>query len=97
METFLLYCDLSTMKCTVDDINNTLQGFSDCFIQVNNSLWFFRYDIKRDVNPLPKEENIFYKHFEKFTSKESIFFIEILSNKYFYEFPDTVHNWLQQD
>ena len=79
MKTFLLYCDLATMNCTSNEINETLQSFAESFSQVNDSLWFFKYDVAHDLNPLPKEEHLFYDHFERFTNKNSIIFIEQLS------------------
>ena len=53
MTTFLLYCDLATMNCTADNINETLASFADSFSQVNDSLWFFKYDVHRSNSPLP--------------------------------------------
>lgn len=96
MEFFLLYCDLSTLKCTSDEINVTLNSFTESYSQVNDSLWFFKYDAKT-FNPLPKEEYIFYEYFEQFITENSIIFIEKLRNDYYYQLPDTNHDFLQQD
>lgn len=97
MKTFLLYCDLSTMNCTVDKINATLNSFTSSFIQVNDSLWFFKYDVESDFDPLPKEEHLFYDYFRQFTSENSTIFIDILHDKYYYQFPDAVCDFLELD
>ena len=91
---FALYCDLSTMYCTAQDINDELSKFAKSYVQANNSLWFFRYPSGFDGNPLPKDEHLFYDHFEKFTDEESIIFIEILRDDHFYNLPDSVHQFL---
>lgn len=96
MKYFLLYCDLSTMKCTADEINSTLENFARSYSQVNNSLWFFKYNEETDLNPLPKEEHLFYDYFEKFTNENSIIFIEKLRNDHFYQLPETSHRFLEQ-
>ena len=97
MKIFLLYCDLSTMHCNTTEINEVLNSFASSFQQVNGSLWFFKYDAAHDFNPLPKEEHLFYDHFEQFTDKNSIIFIEQLSDDYFYQLPDKIHDFLSQD
>lgn len=94
---FLLYCDLSTMNCTVNDINVELQKFTNGYAQVNDSLWFFKYPDGFDGNPLPKDEHLFYDHFEKFTNDSSIIFIEILRRDHYYNLPDEVHSFLESD
>ena len=97
MKYFLLYCDLSTMKCSSDEINSTLSVFTESYSQVNNSLWFFKYDAENDFNPLPKEEHLFYDHFEQFVTENSIIFIEKLRDDHYYQLPDANHEFLQQD
>ncbi len=95
MQIFLLYCDLSTLKCTSDEINATLNSFTESYSQVNDSLWFFKYD--KNFSPLPKEEYIFYEYFEQFVTENSIIFIEKLHNGHFYQLPDISHSFLEQD
>lgn len=97
MLNFLLYCDLSTMSCTVEDINAELQKFSDDYAQVNDSLWFFKYPDGYDGNPLPKDEHLFYDHFRKFTNGHSIIFIEILHRNHYCILPDKVYSFLESD
>lgn len=97
MTTFLLYCDLATMNCTAGNINETLASFADSFSQVNDSLWFFKYDVHLSDSPLPKEEVLFYDFFEKFTDENSIIFIEKLHDTHFYQLPDETHDFLSQD
>jgi hypothetical protein len=97
MKTFLLYCDLSTMLCTADEINEALNSFASSFLQVNDSLWFFKYDAEHDFDPLPKEEHLFYDYFEQFTTEDSIIFIELLNDDYFYQLPEEIHDFLSQD
>lgn len=97
MQKFILYCDLSTMNCTADDICNELEKFTMDYVQANNSLWFFKYDDKSDFDPLPNDEHLFYDHFEQFTNEESIIFIEILRRDHYYNLPDDVHNFLERD
>lgn len=97
MQKFILYCDLSTMNCSADDICKQLKMFTMGYVQANNSLWFFKYDDERDFDPLPNDEHLFYDHFEQFTNEESIIFIEILRRDHFYNLPDDVHNFLEQD
>ena len=97
MKNFLLYCDLSTLKCTSDEINVVLDSFSESYSQVNDSLWFFKYDIKNYFSQLPKEEYIFQHYFEQFITENSIIFIEKLHDNYYYQLPDTNHDFLQQD
>ena len=94
---FLLYCDLPTMNCSADEICKELSSFSSGYIQVNSSLWFFKYPDGFDGNPLPKDEHLFYDHFEKFTNEESNIFIEILRNDHYYLLPEEVHRFLEQD
>ncbi len=96
MQKFILYCDLSTMNCTSNDICKELEKFTMGYAQVNNSLWFFKYDNESDLDPLPNDEHLFYDHFEQFTNEESIIFIEILRNDHYYNLPDDVHNFLEQ-
>ena len=97
MKTFLLYCDLSTMLCTADEINEALNSFASSFLQVNDSLWFFKYDAEHDFNSLPKEEHLFYDYFEQFTDENSVIFIQRLNNDYFYQLPDEIHDFLSRD
>ncbi len=97
MQKFILYCDLSTMNCSADDICNELEKFTMGYAQANNSLWFFKYDNESDFTPLPNDEHLFYDHFEQFTSEESIIFIEILRHDHYYNLPDDVHDFLEQD
>lgn len=97
MKYFLLYCDLSTMKCTADEISATLETFAESYSQVNNSFWFFKYDVESDLNPLPKEEHLFYDYFEQFTDENSTVFIEKLRNDHYYQLPDANHHFLEQD
>ena len=97
MQTFLLSCDLSTMKCTVEDINAILTSFASDHIQVNTSLWFFKYDESKACSPLRKEEHLFCTYFEQLTNKDSIIFIEKLTDKHYYNLPDIFHDFLVQD
>ena len=97
MLTFLLYCDLSTMTCTSYDINAELKKISRSHVQVNDSLWFFKYPDDFDGNLLPKDEQLFYDHFEKFTNENSIIFIEVLRNDHYYNLPDEVSSFLESD
>lgn len=97
MQKFILYCDLSTMNCTADDICKELEKFTLGYVQTNNSLWFFKYDNESDFNPFSNDEHLFYDHFEKFTNEESIIFLEILRRDHYYNLPDDVHNFLEQD
>lgn len=97
MLTFLLYCDLSTMNCTSYDINVELEKISGSYVQVNDSLWFFKYPDGFDGNPLPKDEHLFYDHFEKFTNENSVIFIEFLRNDHYYNLPDEVSSFLESD
>lgn len=97
MQKFILYCDLSTMNCTVNDINKELEKFTLGYRQANHSLWFFKYDNENDFNPLPNDEHLFYEHFEQYTNEESIIFIGILRHDHYYNLPDNVHNFLEQD
>ncbi len=97
MLTFLLYCDLSTMNCTSYDINVELKKISGSYVQVNDSLWFFKYPDSFDGNPLPKDEHLFYDHFEKFTNENSVIFIEVLRNDHYYNLPDEVSSFLESD
>lgn len=91
---FLLYCDLSTMNCTAQDINAELSKFADSYVQATDSLWFFRYPDGFDGNPLPREEHLFRDHFKKFAGEDGIIFIEIMKNDYFYNLPDSAHQFL---
>ena len=97
MKKFLLYCDLSTLKCTSDEINVVLDSFAESHSQVNDSLWFFKYDVENDFDPLPKEEHLFYDYFEQFVTENSIIFIEKLRDDHYYQLPDANHDFLQQD
>ena len=97
MSKFLLYCDLSTMNCSASDICRELSQFSNDYVQVNSSLWFFKYSDSSANSPLPKDEYLFYEHFEKFTNENSIIFIEILHDEHYYILPDKVHRFLEKD
>lgn len=97
MQKFILYCDLSTMHCTANDICRELSDFAIDYVQVNQSLWFFKYDNESDLNPLPNDEHLFYDYFEKFTNEESIIFIEILRKDHYYQLPDEAHHFLKTD
>ena len=94
---FLLYCDLSTMNCSAADICDELRVFAYDYIQVNPSLWFFKYSAVINVSPLPKDEYLFYEHFEKFTDDNSVIFIEILHDNHYYILPEKVHHFLETD
>ena len=63
MQKFLLYCDLSTMNCTSNDICKELSTFTISYVQATSSLWFFKYDNERDLDILPNYEHLFYDHF----------------------------------
>ena len=97
MQKFILYCDLSTMNCTVDDICKELEKCTMGYMQANSSLWFFKYDDESHLNSLPNEAHLFYEHFEQFTNKESILFIEVLRYDHYCNLPDDVRNFLEQD
>lgn len=94
---FLLYCDLSTMKCTVADIEKELSRFASSFVKVNNSLWFFKYPNSYDGSPLPKEEHLFLDYFDKFTHDDSIIYMEKISDNYYFNLPDDICGFLEQD
>lgn len=94
MLNFLLYCDLSTMNCSASDINTELSDFANSYVQVNNSLWFFKYPDGFDGNPLPKDEHLFYDHFEKFTDEDSVIFLAILDKNHYYNLPENVVQFL---
>ncbi len=97
MQKFILYCDLSTMNCTADDICKELEKFTLGYVQANNSLWFFKYDNESALNPLPQSEHLFCDHFEQFINEESIIFIDPLRRDYYYNLPNDLHNFLDQD
>ena len=46
---------------------------------------------------LPTEENIFYDHFEKFTNEDSIIYLDVVQKQSFYNLPDNVSEFLQED
>lgn len=96
----MLYCDLSTMKCTSDDINRELAQFSSSYVQVNNSLWFFKYDDDFNSSCLQKDEVIFYEYFEKHLKEDSIIFISLLnshdSRGRMYQLPAHIDTYLQE-
>ncbi len=94
---FILYCDLSTMNCTALDINEELSSFAKSYLQVNNALWFFKYPNIFAGSYLPKEEHLFYDHFEKFTSENSIIFLSLLDDKYYYNLPEIADQFLCSD
>jgi hypothetical protein len=85
------------MNCTSYDINVELKKISGSYVQVNDSLWFFKYPDSFDGNPLPKDEHLFYDHFEKFTNENSVIFIEVLRNDHYYNLPDEVSSFLESD
>lgn len=94
---FILYCDLSTMNCVASDINEELSSFAQSYVQVNNALWFFKYTNTFAGSCLPKEEQLFYDHFEKFTNKDSIIFLSMLDDKYYYNLPEIANQFLCSD
>lgn len=94
---FLLYCDIPTLNCTADDINLELSTFAKSYIQVNDSLWFFKYPDGFDGSFFSKEEHLFYDHFEKFAGKTGNVFIERLTNNDFYQLPDEVCDFLSRN
>lgn len=97
MLTFLLYCDLPTMNCNVEDINQKLSSFASSYIQVNDSLWFFKYPNEFDGSFLPKEEHLFYEYFDNFVNADSIIFINRLSERHYYVLPKEVARFLDED
>ena len=74
-----------------------LKKISRSHVQVNDSLWFFKYPDDFDGNLLPKDEQLFYDHFEKFTNENSIIFIEVLRNDHYYNLPNEVSSFLESD
>jgi len=85
------------MDCSASDINNVLSGFSSYYVQVNDSLWFFKYTDEFDGNYLSKEIALFYNHFEKITNDRSRIFISRLESHYYYYLPEEIHNYLEQE
>lgn len=94
---FMLYCDLSTMRCTASDINTELASFADSYVKVNDALWFFKYPNRFDGSFLSKDEFLFNKYFEKFTDEESIIFLSVLDDRNYYNLPDIVCDFLSSD
>ena len=93
----MLYCDLSTMSCCADDIDNELSSFARSFLRANNSLWFFECSNEFNGSFLPTEENIFYDNFEKYTNEDSIIYLDVVQKQSFYNLPDNVSEFLQED
>lgn len=85
------------MACSADDIDNELSSFARLFLRVNNSLWFFECSDEFNGSFLPAEESIFYDHFEKFTDKGSIIYLDVVQKQSFYNLPDNVSEFLQED
>lgn len=85
---FLLYCDLSTMSCTTADINLELYDFAKSFVQINDSLWLFKYPSGFNGSPLQKPNYLFLEYFEKFTNDDSVIFIQQLDGNDYYSLPD---------
>lgn len=96
MKVFLLYCDLATISCTSEKINSTLDSFADSYIQVNDSLWFFKYDSSSDFDPLPIHEHLCYDYFNQYVSENSLFFMEELSPNFYSIFPEEVSYFLDR-
>lgn len=96
---FLLYCDLPTMNCTAQDINQELSEFADSYVQVNDGLWFFKYPDTYTGSFLAKGEQLFYDHFEKFTDDSSIMFLSKfdLDDCHYRILPDAVDRFLDSD
>jgi len=85
------------MSCSASDINLELAAFAVSYVQVSDSLWFFKYPDGYDGNPLPKAEHLFYDHFEKFTDESSVIFLTTLSDSYYYNLPDAANKFLWLD
>lgn len=96
MLTFMLYCDMSKIKASSNDITTILKEFSDSYIQLNDCVWFFKYPDGYNGSPLHKEEFLFYEYFEQLTDNESTIMI-CRMNDVFYDFPDTISHFLEQD
>ena len=94
---FILYCDLPTMKCTASDINAELSSFADFHMQVNDTLWLFKYPEGFVEDSRPKEEHLFCDHFEKFTDENSVIFLAPLDGNHYYILPDAAHRFLSAD
>lgn len=94
----MLCCDLKTMKCAPDDIDQELSTFAISFVRVSDAIWLFKYPSGFEGSFLRPEEHLFYDHFEKFTEEESsIILVELDDRKLYYNLPETVHNFLMED
>lgn len=93
----MLFCDLTTLNCTVEDIESELSSFSNSFTKVNGSMWFFTYPSEFNGSFLPKPEQIFNDHFEKFTNDNSLVYIGILSEDNYYMLSDESSQFLSQE
>lgn len=94
MITFLLYCDMQTMKCTVSDIDKELGTFVNSFVRVNDSLCFFKYPKRFDGYFVPPSEWILEEHLDKFMDENSIVYIEEVGDRNYCNLPDDVISYV---
>ena len=97
MMAFLFYCDMSSVKCTVNDIDNELLTFAKSYLRVNDSLCIFKYPKRFDGHFVQPCEWIFEEHFAKFMDDNSIAYISEITDRCYFSPSDPVLEYLKQD
>lgn len=94
---YFLYFDMSTIKCTTEDIDNTLRSFAKDYRRINNSSWIFTYPNEFDGHFTCKEDYLIDEHFDCYFNENSIFFIVKLKEHYNYQLPDEVCDFIDPE
>lgn len=92
---YLIYCDMSTIHCTVPEFEEALSNFSTRYHKVTNDLWIFCAPKHKLGNLCISPDEYFITHIlREYATPDS----SILATPFpscYYEFPEKVHQFLK--
>ena len=96
---YMLCCDISTLRCTSDDLERVLSEFSTRYYKISDSLWLFCASkdaaIYADVSP---NRYVITHLLREYTTPESpLFSFRIPEHECYWELPDSVEEFLSVD
>ena len=96
---YMLCCDVSTLRCTANDLEQVLSEFSTRYYKVSDSLWLFcaHKDATAQSLVSPNEYVITHLLREYTTPESSLFSFRIPEHGCYWELPDAAEEFLSVD
>ena len=97
MHNYLIYCDISTMKCTAEGIDQQLEKHTQGYVRVNDSLWLTKLPEEYLGTMLRKEEFLLDIVLGDCVAADSFIIIAPLDQNAHWNLPDELHSFLSSD